>query len=362
MKRVGYCVSGSRAQRFSEWVGDSKGASCKELQTSDWDIYTDGTVVSVGETIRSLEGFGVEFDSPLVNLNTQVEQSMQEGLCTLHIGARRLAMLHRHWENLKPHDHDIMFPFVDRLFEKLDQKHLQAPFEPNKDRFRKHSVALSKTENLLLVVYTPRNRTKAQGEECQSEDRGLGREQADTKYQGLGLTVIEGKAKDGSLVQVIAKPEETVEALIMQFHSTIVQCFLGGRSAGHLYGAMASRNHSYFWAGNRQSPAKALQAKKKYEQRGLVYIEYPHGTLRTCKECHNKYKIRKLSDGDAILLRARSSRHRASIPPLELEWLEDGTRSILINPRELSLSPQNPNAQFWLYADSMPYSRQILSD
>lgn len=360
MKRVGYCVSGSRAQRFPGWMRDAKVSLCAPPHSSDWDIYTDGTVVSIGETLRSLEGFGVKFDSPLGSLETQIEQSMQVAPRALHIGAARLGMLHRNWENLKLHNHNFNFPFVDNLFEKLDRKHLEFPLKRKKEKFRQHYIAISKTETLLLVVYAPRACVRPPGVECENEVGGSDREQDESRYQSLGLTVIEGKAKDGTAVQVIAKPNETVEAVIMQFHSTAVECFLGGRSAGHLYGKMMSRNQSYFWPGNRQSPVKALQAKKKYEQRGVEYVGYPYDTLETCKECHSNHKIRNLSDGDAILFRARSSYHRASVPPLELEWLEDGDRTRLINPRKLELSPQKPNAQFWLYVNSLPYSSQIL--
>jgi len=147
--------------------------------------------------------------------------------------------------------------------------------------------------------------------------------------------------------------------VIMEFHSSAVQCAIAGQYAVHFYGKLARLKKSYFWDQNSQSPTKALQAKRKYEDRGYSYVESPLSTSIRGRQSHRNFGVRKLTDSHAICTPAQPEPSQDSVPPLDLEWLEYAGCTRLTNPRILPLSPTQPKEHFWLYVNSLPYSHQI---
>lgn len=342
MVKAGFCVSGSRALAFI-----MKGSGMhlhQKLQNSDWDIYTDGTVQSLNATIESLERLGVKFNSLLVEFDERIETSCG----VLHIGMNELAMLHRHWKEagrLHPGSH----PRVNVLFETLSVWYSRPSSDPIRSSPRSYTIVFSKAEVVLLTIHTSKG--------YRSKDTK--RKQGSKTYKDLGLTVVEGRAKQDVLVQVIAKPDQPVESVIMEFHSSAVQCAIGGHYAVHFYGKLARLKKSQFWHQNSQSPAKAVQAKRKYEDHGYSYVESPLSTSAGGRQSHRNFEVRKLTDNHAICTPAQPEPSQDSVPPLDLEWLEYAGCTRLTNPRKLPLSPTQPKEHFWLYVNSLPYSHQI---
>lgn len=310
----------------------------QKLQQSDWDIYTDGTVQSLNATIGSLKRLGVQFNSLLVEFDKRIETSCG----VLHMGINTLAMLHRHWKEAG-HLHPGNHPRVNVLFKSLPARYLRPSSDPIRSLPRRYTIVFSEAEDVLLTIHT------SQGYRSKDTKRNQGSK----TYKDLGLTVIEGRAKQDIIVQVIAKPDQPVESVIMDFHSSNVQCAIAGQYAIHFYGKLARLKKSYFWPLNSQSPVKALQAKKKYEDRGYSYVEFPLSTSAGS---------RNLTDGHAICTPAQPEPSQDSVPPLDLEWLEYPGCTRLRNPRILPLSPTKPKEHFWLYVNSLPYSHQISTD
>jgi hypothetical protein len=326
----GFCVSGSQAWAFF---------THQHLRKSDWDIYTDGTVESLNATIESLERLGVKFNSLLVNFEERIESSYG----VLNMGMNELAMLHRHWGkvgNLHRNDHSR----VNVLFETLPDEYLRPSSDPINSSRRTHRIVFSKAESLLLTIHGRKG----------YQDKTTDRKHGSKAYKGLGLTVVEGKAKQDILVQVIAKPDQPVESVIAEFHSSAVQCVITGRWAGHFYGELTAQMMSYFWYENSQSPKKARGAKAKYEERGVIYIKSPLSTLTGCGEGHAGF-----TDNHATCIPAKPDPSESSVPPLDLEWTEHAGRTRLTNPRMLELSPTEPKEHFWLYVNSLPYTHRI---
>jgi len=346
MKRVGFCLSGSKALWCTLGLAGSLMLWRDRLQKSDWDFYTDGTVKSIGDTIESLESLGVEFQTLLGSFNARIERSIRQG--QLLIGVVDLSMFYRHWIELQSDRDYNDHPLVDTLFAQLGESYLEPLRNPNRCRYQRKLIDFS-TETSLLVYIDMSQRLSAPDDERHSL---LGRDLKHTSYSNLGLTVIEGLGQGGIPIQVIAKANQTAEAVIMQFHSSIVQCFVGGNGAAHLYGNLAAKSQSYFWHENRQSPVKARQAKEKYERRGFRYIRHPSGNPQALK-------MRALSDNEAIRTPASAKPSQKCVPPLDLEWLECAGRTKLTNPRRLPLTEEQPNRHFWRHVNSLYYSSQI---
>jgi hypothetical protein len=328
---------------FYERIRDA----CKlhqHLQKSDWDIYTNGTVKSLNAMIRSLVRLGVKFNSLLVKFEERIETS--NGV--LNIGMNELAMLHRHW-NKVGHLHRNDHSRVNVLFGTLPNEYLQLPSDPINSSRRIHRIVFSKTKSLLLTIHEPKG----------YQDRMADRKHGSKAYKGLGLTVVEGRAKQGILVQVIAKPDQPVESVIAEFHSSAVQCVIAGRWAGHFYGELTAQMKSYFWYENSQSPKKALEARAKYEERDISYIKSPLSTRTGCGEDHARFIERKLTDNHATRIPTNPDHSESSVPPFDLEWTEYAGCTRLTNPRTLDLSPIEPKEHFWLYVNSLPYMHQI---
>ncbi|KAM0714131.1 hypothetical protein Q7P37_009782 [Cladosporium fusiforme] len=317
MRKSQFCISGSRSQAvFLEWLRG-------EVEESDYDIYTDGTVRHLGDTIKSLKKLGVEFDSLFGEFNDQIAESMGGRLSK---SLEQLRMLRRHWVHFgESCNHEN----VNILFAKLTEESLQCrpPL--------KHKIDFRDKQSLTLVVNSLQ---KSGGSRT-------------TDYNMRGLVLIRGRI-NGIPVQVMALPRKPAEAAIMDFHSSGTQGWINGYMAAHTRLDETRRAESIRWEDRwAQLGPRMEYVREKWESRGIEFVDYPSSGIRG----------RHLIDKDACIVILSRTDHilTESVPPIDLQWKENRRSTRLVNARAVDLSLTYPNNDFWLHVDSQPFSDQI---
>lgn len=329
----GVCLSGSQAVPYTVKVSES---FSKQLRFSDWDFYTNGTVRNLQSTIQSLRRLGVEFRSIFYALSKEIETarvhySYKE---PVYLGLNTLQMLQKHWYRL---GRSCIYSSVNEFFSALEKQNVDLHSSDfSEERRELPLICLSKNCTIRVAV-CPRQKAMS------VEDIG---------YRKLKLTVVTGEI-NGVAVQVIAKPKQPMEQLIMEFHSSFVQCFVGADYAAHFYWTMARKGKSYFWGKNDQAPKSAMAAQRKYQRRGVRYIDYNEKGLNECTGCEDKQRKRQLGDAESLSVAGPEHNERP------LKWLESPGCTKLVNKRKVPLDPVKPDREFWEYVDSRPYDQYI---
>jgi hypothetical protein len=350
-----FCLCGSQCLPF---FMDTSDGFKQELKKSDYDFNTDGTVKSLEATIGRLKGLGVRFESIFDNLREKisertfeaheqgVERSDQE---SVHLNLGRLRMLYNHWLKMK---RTCDYSDVNEFFSALErQTVILDPHRPVSNAQDK-SYHLKLPENMVvpIIIY-----------DLKSEPEGW---DEDGSYHGLNLTVVSGKIGKSVKVQVIAKPGQPIEQIIMEYHSSNVQAAIFENMAYHLNHTITREGKAYFWEKNTQAPKSAAQAKEKYMKRGLTYVPYASEKLSERDASGNRFRERSLEDDESFALTTRSldlDFAATSTLPLSLRWREYGDSTKLLDKRMVDCTGVEPGWDFWNHVDSRPYKRFIAS-
>jgi hypothetical protein len=350
-----FCLCGSQCLDF---FMDTSDGFKQELKKSDYDFNTDGTVKSLEATIDRLKGLGVRFESIFDNLREkiserkfevherEVKRSDQE---FVHLNLGRLRMLHDHWLKMKRR---CDYSDVNEFFSALErQTVILDPHRPVGNAQDEHyHLKLSGEMVVPINIYDSK---------FESEDWD-----GDRSYHGLNLTVVSGKIGESVKVQVIAKPGQPIEQIIMEYHSSNVQAAIFENMAYHLNYTITQEGKAYSWEKNTQAPKSAAQARDKYTKRGFTYVGYPSEKLSECDASRNRFRGRSLEDDESFALTTGGldlDSTATTTLPLSLRWREYRDSTKLLNKRMVDRTKVDPGWNFWNHVDSRPYKQFIVS-
>lgn len=270
MTNCGMVLSGSRAlEYFLGGLAD---------ESSDWDFYVPAVGRNVYTAIKGLEDVGVVFQTTLDRVKRKME-------------ARRA---------------DIVLTFPDLVALQIEQA------EHSDDQTVQRLLPHESLRRMMdWMVHQRYARLQLVGEEYvlkeerdetfHSDDRGHdviddGPSPHDTDTYDRGMVIVHGVTKGNvdhdiapTKVQLIVDHRgsfwregniETLEGAssvyssILRFHSSVVQCFLTGFAAAHLYHTFLDDNKAIAWDLTQESAIvqnTSSQAIVKYKARGIVY-------------------------------------------------------------------------------------------
>lgn len=208
--KVGTMLSGSRALDYF-----LKGSA---TETSDWDFYCPPSLISIYGTMKALEKSGVVWKSVYEVMQDALQKQSNQDV---------IAYLRRTHPNIE----------ISRLLNRQDT------YAAN--------LSTELIEDIMIVI----DGNTYDTEQCKT----------------ISGTITKGDVSHG--VQIIySTGDDSPTEMILQFHSSVVQCFMGFHGAGHLYYRPTMKKIAYYWGSNTRQYGPALF--NKYLERGFRYMRF----------------------------------------------------------------------------------------